>query len=241
MAEEMAIPGTHARVMDILSQVVPFNGETRALDIGAGQGALSAKLQAAGLSVSACDVEPEQFAVPGIECRRVQGTGVIPFPDAHFDVAVAVEVVEHITDHYTFFSEVARVLKPRGLVVFTTPNILSLKSRLSFLMTGFFYSFGPLEQFTRDAVGQHVSPFTLNRYAWMLSQHGLEISSVGTDKIQRSSLLYIPLLPLIRLTTLFRFGTRQSAHNQNSTVALLGRKLVVVAAKTRTGDCEPAG
>lgn len=215
----------------VLQRALDFGSAPRVLDIGAGQGALSQRLKGAGARVSACDVVPEQFAVPGVEFRPVGSDGRLPFDAASFDAAVAVEVLEHIDGHERFFAEVARVLVPNGVVLFTTPNILSLKSRLRFLFTGFFYSFGPLEPFTRDPVSQHVAPFSLNRYEWMMSQFGLRLSGIETDKIQSSSVLLSPLVPFIKLATWLQFKGSELAARQNSSVTMFGRKLVVLGRK----------
>lgn len=228
MPRELAIPGTHERVVGVLEKLVDFRTGPRVLDIGAGQGALSVRLKELGARVSACDVVPEQFDVPGVDFRAVQKDGSLPFEDASFDVAVAVEVLEHLDSHDHFFSEVARVLAPNGIVMFTTPNVLSLKSRLRFLFTGFFYSFGPLEPFTRDPVSQHIAPFTVNRYEWMMSQHGLRLIALETDKMQTTSVLLAPFVPFIRLATWLQFGGSALASRQNSSVALYGRKLVII-------------
>jgi SAM-dependent methyltransferase len=166
-----------------------------------------------------------------VDFRVVKADGSLPFDDASFDAAIAVEVLEHIDGHDRFFAEVARVLAPNGIVMFTTPNILSLKSRLRFLFTGFFYSFGPLEPFTRDPVSQHIAPFSVNRYEWMMSQHGLRLTGLETDKTQTSSVLLAPLLPFIRLATRMQSGGSALASRQNSSVALYGRKLVVMGRK----------
>ena len=231
MPRELAIPGTHDRVLEILGRSINLTSKPAVLDIGAGQGALSKRLHDAGASVSACDVVPEQFDVPGVDFRPVTADGKLPFGDGQFDAAVAIEVLEHIDGHDRFFTEVSRVLRTGGLVMFTTPNILSLKSRVRFLFTGFFYSFGPLEPFTRDPVSQHIAPFSVNRYEWMLSQHGLRLSDVQTDKIQTTSVLLAVLVPFIRLATFVGFGGSQLAARQNSPVVLYGRKLIVLARK----------
>ncbi|MFP6907417.1 MAG: class I SAM-dependent methyltransferase [Verrucomicrobiota bacterium] len=231
MPRELAISGTHAFVMKVLNEAISSPGSTRVLDIGAGQGALSVRLVAAGYQVDACDYVPEQFDVEGITCRRCDDTGILPFEDEPFDLAVAVEVLEHIDGHEGFFREAARVLKPGGRLLFTTPNILSLKSRLRFLFTGFFYSFDPLEPFTRDPVSQHIAPFSLNRYAWMLSQQDLTVEKVLTDKTQRSSIFLSCLIPFIRLCSRLRYGENPHAKAQNSVTVLLGRKLVIIARK----------
>jgi hypothetical protein len=115
--------------------------------------------------------------------------------------------------------------------MFTTPNILSLKSRMRFLLTGFFYSFGPLEPFTRDPVSQHIAPFSVNRYEWMMSQHGLRLAGLETDRIQTSSVLLSLLWPFIWLSTRLQFGRNPLASRQNAAVPLYGRKLVVIGRK----------
>jgi 2-polyprenyl-3-methyl-5-hydroxy-6-metoxy-1,4-benzoquinol methylase len=229
---EMALQGTHERILAALNDAVRLAPPLTALDIGAGRGALAAKLREAGLSVSACDVLPGSFDVPGIECRQIDETGVLPYDDDSFDVAVAAEVLEHVDGHDRFFAEAARVLKPGATLLFTTPNILSLKSRLLFLLSGTFYSFGPLVPFTTDPVSQHISPFTLNRYAWQLSQHELHITAVRTDKFQTTSLLLGFLAPLTWLATRLMFGADRNAAVQNSAVPLFGRKLMILSRKS---------
>ena len=231
MPRELAIPGTHDRVLEILGRTIDLRSAPRVLDIGAGQGALSLRLKQAGARVSACDVVPEQFDVPGVDFRAVLADGRLPFDDASADAAVAIEVLEHIDGHDRFFAEVARVLAPGGIVMFTTPNILSLKSRMRFLFTGFFYSFGPLEPFTRDPVSQHIAPFTVNRYEWMMSQHGLQLAGLETDKTQTSSVLLSLLVPFIKLATWLQFSGSPLASRQNAGVALYGRKLVIIGRK----------
>jgi SAM-dependent methyltransferase len=237
---ELAIPGTHDRVLRILGKTIDLGASPAVLDVGAGQGALSIRLKEAGARVSACDVVPEQFDVPGVDFRAIGSDGRLPFDDAAFDAAVAIEVLEHIDSHDRFFAEVARVLRPGGFMMFTTPNVLSLKSRLRFLLTGFFYSFGPLEPFTRDPVSQHIAPFSVNRYEWMMSQHGLRLSGLETDRIQTSSILLSFLVPFIRLATLLQFGGSTLAARQNSAVALYGRKLVVIGRKGTVHGPGPA-
>ena len=229
MPTEMALPGTHDRVLELLRDVHPQPDGVRVLDIGAGEGALSVRMKDAGFDVSACDMVAESFKIDDIPFRQADASGGLPFDDGSMDLAVAIEVAEHIDGHAGFFAEVSRVLAPGGRFMFTTPNILSLKSRLRFLRTGFFYSFDPLTPFTCDPVSQHISPFTINRYEWMLSQHDMVLERVATDKNQSSSIALGFLLPIIRLSTRMRYGSSELARRQNSGSALFGRKLVVIA------------
>jgi hypothetical protein len=75
---------------------------------------------------------------------------------------------------------------------------------------------------------------TLNRYAWMLSQHGFHIRSVHTDKRQTTSLLLAWLAPAVMLASRLQFGANPDARLQNSATALFGRKILIVASKGST-------
>jgi SAM-dependent methyltransferase len=48
--------------------------------------------------------------------------GALPIRDGAFDVIVSRSVVEHLEDPVAVFTELGRVLKPRGRLIFTTPN-----------------------------------------------------------------------------------------------------------------------
>jgi cyclopropane fatty-acyl-phospholipid synthase-like methyltransferase len=53
-------------------------------------------------------------------------------------------VIEHLGNYRDLFRQVHRILKPGGLFVLTTANVLNLKSRLRPVLTGFASLFGPL-------------------------------------------------------------------------------------------------
>jgi SAM-dependent methyltransferase len=50
------------------------------------------------------------------------------------DVAIAGEILEHITESHRFLGEVRRVLRNGGYLVLSVPNIVSLKYRIAFLL-----------------------------------------------------------------------------------------------------------
>ena len=226
---ELALPGMHEKIMAVIRREAPPGAAV--LDAGAGEGSLSARLLEAGYHVSACDLFPEMFRAAGVECRKADAEGRLPYGDAQFDLVASVEVVEHLDGHRTFFEEAHRVLKPGGALVITTPNMQSLKSRMRFLLSGYYYSFGPLDPGETDPVRQHISPFTIDRYAFLLSQCGLELRSVETDKYQKSSMALAGLAPLVRLLARLKFGASRGVKLQNSAAALLGRTLFMVARK----------
>jgi len=46
----------------------------------------------------------------------------LPFPDASFDLAISFETIEHIETQQAFIAELARVLRPDGVLLLSSPN-----------------------------------------------------------------------------------------------------------------------
>lgn len=234
--QERAIPGTHAFAVRVCQKYITPAPDVKLLDIGAGEGALSKRLLDAGYGVEACELYTEQFKLKEVTCHEVDLNKPWPFPDSSAEGIIAVELVEHIEDHLTLFSEAARVLKPGGRLLFTTPNILSLKSRISFLFTGYFYSFGPLSKHGFSDNRPHVSPFTIDRYRYVLKGLGLDLVGLETDKMQGSSKAWFWMVPFIRLLSRLKWGSGDDIRMQNSSKSLFGRKLVAIFEKPKDAE-----
>jgi SAM-dependent methyltransferase len=54
----------------------------------------------------------------------------LPFPDASFDAVLAFEVLEHVDDDIALLDEIARVSRPEGILVLSTPVHRSMWSPL---------------------------------------------------------------------------------------------------------------
>jgi SAM-dependent methyltransferase len=222
------MPGLHERVWPFIRDALAAPGTRRVLDIGAGEGALTKRLHELGFDVSACDLFPEHFAFGEVECRRADLAEALPYEDGSFDAAVAVEVTEHLLDPGRFFAECARVLKRGGMLVTTTPNVVSLKSRLRFLVSGFPGGFCPLGPPGGGGL-KHVMPLGLDQYRHAAAARGLELVRHSVDRYQRSSLFLLPLWVLARPLT-WLLGPRLRGHNGLG--LLLGRVLVAAYRKT---------
>jgi SAM-dependent methyltransferase len=101
----------------------------RVLDFGAGHGDLLVHLFARG--VAASGLEFSEGSASAVRARlareplfRGLEVGPSSYPDASFDVAFLVEVVEHLLDEQVepTVREVERLLAPGGHVVVTAPN-----------------------------------------------------------------------------------------------------------------------
>jgi SAM-dependent methyltransferase len=98
----------------------------RVLDLGAGDGAFTAELRAAGCDVIAVDVAAEALRrararVPGLDARRVDEGAPLPLDEDAVDVVWAGEVLEHVADVVGLLADVRRVLRWGGTLLVTTP------------------------------------------------------------------------------------------------------------------------
>jgi SAM-dependent methyltransferase/spore maturation protein CgeB len=107
------------------------------LDIGCSQGIASILCARRGSTVIGIDIqadrveyalaerenEPEEVRAR-LDFRLADGSA-LDFPDASFDTVIMGEIVEHSEDASPLLAEAARVLRPRGLLVLTTPFGLS--------------------------------------------------------------------------------------------------------------------
>jgi SAM-dependent methyltransferase len=94
-----------------------------ALDLGAGSGGNSPLLVDAGYRTIALEHDPVAAAVThdrGIDVVRADAHD-LPFPDAAFDVVLACDVLEHLSDDKAATAELYRVLKPGGTLLLTVP------------------------------------------------------------------------------------------------------------------------
>lgn len=106
----------------------------RLLDVGTGDGTYAIEAAKRGAVVTALDIQQDMLAAAQM---RAQESGVsielktssvesLPFPDASFDVVVAITVLCFLPDPKIALREIARVLAPGGILVLGEFNRFSL-------------------------------------------------------------------------------------------------------------------
>ena len=99
------------------------------LDVACGEGYGSALLARHASHVTGVDISPQAIehaksAYSGLRNASFVCAGCtrLPIPDASIDLAVSFETLEHIEAQESFLDELARVLKPDGVLLISCPN-----------------------------------------------------------------------------------------------------------------------
>lgn len=245
----MSIDRIHEKVLELLLAEPGWASWTRYLDIGAGRGSLIARVKSKlNVEASACDYTDELMKLSGQKVDIANlNSEPLPYADETFDVVTATEVIEHLEDFRRVVREIHRVLKPGGVCILSTPNILNLNSRLRFLSFGFWNLFGPLpvKHSALYSTGGHINPVSWFYVAHALMDAGFPGVSPHIDRRQRSAIPKLILLyPWIKLLGALamrkervRFRTLDEANEplvcaMNSTDMLLGRTIITKSVKT---------
>jgi SAM-dependent methyltransferase len=175
------VPEDRGRAPKHLREFVRALGSVgRTLDVGCGDGRLTAELSAADLV--AADVSPVALAraerrLPGARLCELDPDAPLPFGDGEFDLVLCAETIEHVRDVQLLLSEARRVLRPGGTLALTTP-VHGRSDGLAILVAGFERRFDPLSP--------HLRFLTRRSLRRLLDELGFEVLSL---RRRRGSLL----------------------------------------------------
>lgn len=104
----------------------------RLLEVGSGSGRFLARMHRAGWRVQGTDFDPAVARRVGEKYGLqidVGDLGALEYPGGTYDVVALSQVIEHVPDPLALLKECARVLRPGGRMVLSTPNAASLAHR----------------------------------------------------------------------------------------------------------------
>lgn len=88
------------------------------------------------------DINPRELE--GVEIKRADLNNEFPKWDIKFDVVFAGEVIEHLLDDVKFIKNCKSVLKPDGILILTTPNLVFSLNRIIMFFGGMpLFSYAP--------------------------------------------------------------------------------------------------
>lgn len=218
----MAAPFLIKAVTELLADV-PSQGKTL-LDVSCKDGELLQALYPRGFLLRGTNFEPSGTTASKSQLDGIPiDTGIdllkpLPYADASFDVVLLVEVIEHLENHRAALSELARILKPGGVFILTTPNIMRLSSRFHFFLCGYHKTkrrFIPFDTPLAQAHRFHTYPIDLPILYYLCKQNGLELEQIGRSKVKPfSRLLFIIFVVPVWLYTGYTLLLREKSPTQ---------------------------
>jgi SAM-dependent methyltransferase len=198
------------KAVTVLLADISAEGKTL-LDVSCKEGDVLRSLQSYGFILRGTNFEPSGPGLNGIPIDYgVDLLNRLPYEDASFDVILLVEVIEHLENHRVALGELSRVLKPNGVLILTTPNIMRLNSRLHFFWSGYHKTkrrFIPFDTPLEQAHRFHNYPIDLPILYYLCKQNSLELERIEKSKVKAYSRILFALfgLPVMAYTwyTLF--------------------------------------
>lgn len=139
----------------------------RWLDVGCSAGFVVKAATEAGFEAWGVDIEAggiaygeNQLGLSRLACGTLEEQR---YPDGHFDVISAYDVIEHVPDLNRFVAELARILAPGGVIDIGTPDL------------GHWRVPRRLERWHELKPSEHLYYFSRRTLARLLARHGLVI------------------------------------------------------------------
>ena len=162
-----AAPGVHEHAAAICE--ARLQPGARILELGAGSGALAARLRNAGFQVTATDLEPSHPEIQRLDLDNLQHT---EFVDTRPDMIVCIETMEHLENPRAALRSMRTLLPEGAELLISTPNVMHPHSRLRTLLTGEPALFGVDAYYETG----HITPLP----DWLLLEH---LRSSGFDPV----------------------------------------------------------
>jgi 2-polyprenyl-6-hydroxyphenyl methylase/3-demethylubiquinone-9 3-methyltransferase len=150
----------------------------RIFDVGCGNGSLTRALQQHGYDVMGIDaskegIEHARLAYPGIEFHVCSVYDDLAARFGRFPIIISLEVVEHLTDPFTYARRLFDLVEPGGIALVSTPYHGYAKNLLLSLVGHW-----DTHWQTLNAPGWHIKFFSRATLASLLDGAGFEVATI---------------------------------------------------------------
>ena len=242
--EKAVVPPTCSVIQAAVLRALPALGlpaRAQILDAPCGDGALASALREQGFEVWGADVDAAAQQWLGDRFMIADLNQPLPYPEARFDALFCIEGLEHLENRFFFLREAHRVLRPGGLLLVTTPNIASLRSRVRFLGSAFYHKDPrPLNESRRHPL-HHINLATFSDIRYALNTAGFCLNQFGHTHTKKVSYLYSVLAPWMWCYTTIAFRKEKDSVQRRrnreirrtlfSRSVLFGENLILLARK----------
>ena len=142
------------------------------LECGVTKGGLAEVLSREGAQCFGIDIHPR--SVEGVETVRADLNEGFPKFKTNFDIIFAGEVMEHLFDDIGFIDGCRKLLKPKGLLILTVPNLVFSVNRLLML-------FGRTPLFAYAQYHYHM--YTKRTLSKLITNRGFEVLKISSSHV----------------------------------------------------------
>lgn len=204
-----AFKGHKERYLDEVTLISKHLNKGKILDIGASPYHIMYCLKKLGFNIWGVDINPDILK----EFQKKHSLKVIkhnmekkrsPFGDEEFDLVVFTEIFEHLgVDPIGTLKEIKRILKPKGVLFISTPNLYTLHKIIMFLSgRSFNNALGELNKVESTGYMGHIREYSSREMKMILKCCGYKIKETSFKKYNKFFLA--PLI--VRKTPLFFLG-----------------------------------
>lgn len=138
-------------------------------------------------TVKALDGEEFACTIDLFNCEQDR----FPYPDNSFDTVICCEILEHLAkDPMHMMSEIHRILKPNGILVLTTPNVVSIRA-LHAMLTGIHPNlFSKYVMPTLLPEAKHIREYTPKELLRLFADSGFTVQFIDTTAYGERSGVY---------------------------------------------------
>jgi 2-polyprenyl-3-methyl-5-hydroxy-6-metoxy-1,4-benzoquinol methylase len=176
---------------DIIA-LVP-GSQNRILEIGCGRGNTLLRLKQLdkATEIVGVDIKKYETGLDKFICGDIEQLE-LSYPENHFDVIIAADVLEHLIDPWSALKKLTSHLKPGGTFIASIPNVRELKTLYNIMIKGTFEyaEFGILDR-------THLRFFCKRNIIDLINDAGLKIDAIHhnfTKKRSRLNLLTLGFL-----------------------------------------------
>lgn len=127
------VPHSKGNALEFIHRYLAENdvAEKTVIDVSAGSGYVANLWHEAGAKVQAFDMYPAVFKSKNLTCFPIDLNKNLPIESNSADYVLLMETIEHIPNQSFLLQELARILKPNGILIVTKPNNSSLSGRMA--------------------------------------------------------------------------------------------------------------
>jgi 2-polyprenyl-3-methyl-5-hydroxy-6-metoxy-1,4-benzoquinol methylase len=145
-----ACPGIlETYITELSKKIIPT--QNKILNLGSGNGEISSILENIGFDVYNLDINIKKENLKNKKFN-LNDQNSLPYQKKFFDYVLCSEVIEHIENPWKLFRDIKKVLKKNGILILTTPNIHSKKSKKIFQKNNYFH------WFEKENLEYHINP-----------------------------------------------------------------------------------